>query len=566
LSDQESWQHMADSTSEFRKQLIDDYQGALIRLATLRANGQQYLLFAWVELFPFDMRIPDRWTAGAEPWRVPKTDSWTCGFSAWPVSVATALDWYEAAAKGDLTIGASKGRKIKIQTTQFGPEPAYGGFCAGVDPPFELRWHDGPRVHRYVSLVGNPEPVRQLGFNDAARAWLNLNLGFNPYEFDEWLGGLALLAPDPICAAVNPCLTARADDGRETLTVQVVPRRSVARGIADVSSLSVHVAERRFGSWQSVRTIPLASAGNATTFENPQWYGEVGYVLVCRSRGLLRFVEPQSGIEQIGIGMHASDTILNIEVPADGQKKPAKTVSVMRFRRSQISVGAALNDAVRSRIIAAQERRRMRQERAHAPQKILGSQRYVKGGPEIRQKRQEAEDFIAGLVGRAQTRVIFVDPFFGLRQTRLFALRVSNTHVRVRILTGQQGLKLQGESRQRPRSLLAADLAYLASIAKEKSVVVPAVRVMQGGDTPAIHDRYIVIDDEVWHCGPSFNELGARLGVVVRLPNPIPVRREINAVWSQSTPLAEVSAKSPRPLMEWIAALWEKVRGWRARS
>jgi hypothetical protein len=553
---------MADGISEFRQQLIDDYQGALIRLATLRANKQQYLLFAWIELYPFDMQIPDRWTGGGEPWRVPKSDSWTCAFSAWPVGVAIALDWYEAAAKGDLTIEADKGRKIKIQTTQFGPEPAYGGFCTGVDAPFELGWHDGPRIHRYVSLFANPQPVRQLGFNDAARAWLKLHLGFNPYEFDEWLGGLALLAPDPICAAVHPCLSARTDDGHETLTVQVVPRRSVARGIADVSSLSIHVAERRFGSWQSVRTIPLSSAGSATQLENPQWYGELGYALVCRSRGLLRFVEPQSGIEQIGIGMLASNTTLNIEVPAEGHKKPAKTVAVMRFMRSQISVGAALKDAVRTRIIAARERRRMREQRAQAPQKILGSQRSVRGGLEIQQKRQEAEDFIGGLVGRAQKRVIFVDPFFGLRQTRLFALRVSDAHVRVRILTGQQGLKLRGEPRQRPRSLLAADLAYLTSIAKEKSVVVPTVRVMQGGDTPAIHDRYIVIDDEVWHCGPSFNELGARLGVVVRLPDPIPVRREINAVWSQSTPLEQLSLKRRWSLLQWLLALWGRVRRW----
>jgi hypothetical protein len=557
---------MADGIPKIRQQLIDDYQGALIRLATLRANKQQYLLFAWIELYPFDMQIPGRWTAGDEPWRVPKSDSWTCAFSTWPASVATALDWYESAASGDLTIEADKGRKIRIQTTLSGPEPAYGGFCTGVDVPFELRWHDGPRVHRYVPLVANPEPVRQLGFNPDARDWLNLHLGFNPYEFDEWLGGLALLAPDPICAAVHPCFTGRADDGRETLTVQVVPRRNVARGIADVSSLAIHVAERRFGSWQSVRTIPLGSAGSATKFENPQWYGEVGYALVCRSRGLLRFVEPQSGIEQIGIGMLASNTTLNIEVPAEGQKKPAKTVAVMRFMRSQISVGAALKDAVRTRIIAARDRRRMREQRAQAAQKILGSQRSVRGGFDIQRKRQEAEDFIAGLVGRAQKRVIFVDPFFGLRQTRLFALRVSDAHVSVRILTGQQGLKLQGEPHQRPRSLLAADLAYLTSIAREKSVVVPTVRVMQGGDTPAIHDRYIVIDDEVWHCGPSFNELGARLGVVVRLPDPIPVRREINAVWSQSTPLEQLSLKHRWSLRQWLMGLWDRIRGWMVGS
>lgn len=556
----------AASIPKFRQQLIDDYQGGLIRLASLRADKQQYLLFVWVELYPFDMRIPDRWTAGEAPWSVPGPDNWTCGFAAWPVSTVDALNWYEAAAKGDVTMPADKGRSIKVQATPLGPEPAYGGFCTGVDAPFALAWHDGPRVHRYVSLAANPKVVRKLGLNSKAREWLTLHVGFDLYEFDEWLGGLALLAPDPICAAVQPCFTARCDDGRETLTVQVVPRRSVERGIADLSTLSIHVAERRVGGWQSVRTIPLSSPGGAIKLENPQWYTEVGYALVCSVRGLLRFVEPQSGIEQIGIGMHAPDSGLNIEVPAEGRRKPAKTVATARFhQRSQISVGAPLKDAVRTHIIAAQERRKGRRERAKAPQKILGSQRAVNGGPGTQQRQQEAEVFIAGLVGRAQKRVIFVDPFFGLRQTRLFALRVSNRHTRVRILTGQPGLKMAGTPRQHPRSLLEMDLAHLASVAKEKSVVVPTVRVMQGGDTPVIHDRYIVIDDEVWQVGPSLNELGARLGVVVRLPDPVPMRREINAVWSDSIPLEEFSLKRRRSFLDWLMGLWRGAMSWVAR-
>jgi hypothetical protein len=558
---------MADSTSEFRQQLTDDYKGALIRLATLRANKKQYLLFAWIELYPFDMRLPDRWISGDQAWRVPQSDSWTCAFSATPVTVREALDWYEAAANGNVVIHATKDSTIKALATAFGPEPAYGGFCTGVDAPFALRWHDDPRVHRYVPLSANPEPVRQLGLNRAAREWLDQHVGFDPYEFDEWLGGLALLAPDPLCAAVGLSLTARTTDGRETLTVQVVPRRNVERGIANVSDLSIHVAERRVGAWQSVRTIQLSPAGASMKIENLQWYGEVGYALVCPKRGLLRFVEPQSGIEQIGIGMHVSDRTLKIDVPAEGRRKPAKTISVMRFLpRSQISVGAALNDAVRTQLIAAKERRKMRQGRSNAPQRVFGSQRSVTGGLEVQRQQQEAEKFVAGLIARAQKRVIFVDPFFGLRQTRLFALRVSNNQVKVRILTGQQGLKARGESRQPPRSLLAVDLAYLASLAKDKSFVVPTVRVMLGGDTPAIHDRYLVVDNEVWHCGPSFNELGARLGVMVRLPDPIAVRREINAVWSQSTRLEELSAKRRRSLLQWISALWGSVRSWVTRS
>jgi hypothetical protein len=557
---------MTDSLTEFRQLLSEDYRGALIRLATLRADKQQHLLFGWVELYPHDMNLPAGWSSGEQAWRVPQSDSWSCAFSARPVTVAEALDWYEAAANGSVVIHAANGRTITAQSTRFGPEPAYGGFCTGVNTPFALGWHDGPRVHRYVSLSASSEPVRRLGLNRAAREWLIRHVGFDPYEFDEWLGGLALLAPDPLCSAVSVFTTARSEDGRETLTVHVVPRRSAERGIADVSELAIHVAERRVDGWQSVRTTPVSSR-LSVKLENPQWYGEVGHALVCPKRGLLRFIEPHSWIEQVRIGMHASRTTLMVEVPTGGRRKPAKNISVMRFLPpSQILVGSALNDVVRNRLTAAKERRRKRQERAEAPQKLFGRLRSVADEPEVHRKRQEAEDFVAGLVARAERRVIFVDPFFGLRETRLFALRVSNSNVTVRILTGQRGLNAPGESRSTRRSLLAADLAHLATLSKHQPVVVPAVRVMQGGDTPAIHDRYLVVDGEAWHCGPSFNELGDRLGVMVRLPDPITVRRAINAVWSQATPLHKISATKHRSLTRWLSALWEVLRSWGVQS
>jgi hypothetical protein len=238
----------------------------------------------------------------------------------------------------------------------------------------------------------------------------------------------------------------------------------------------------------------------------------------------------------------------------------------MRFHKGiQVSVGSALDDAVRKRLIAARERRKMREKRSKAPQRLFGRLGSETSEDEIQKRRQEAEDFVAGLVSRAQRRVLFVDHYFGVRETRLFALRVSNSHVTVRILTGQRGLLAPGESRHE-RSLLAADLAHLANMAKQKPVVVPIVRVMSGGKTPDIHDRYLVVDDEVWHCGPSFNELGDRLGVMVRLPDPITIRRAINEVWSRSTLLKNVSSRPRKSMSERLSAILAKVRAWGARS
>jgi hypothetical protein len=91
---------------------------------------------------------------------------------------------------------------------------------------------------------------------------------------------------------------------------------------------------------------------------------------------------------------------------------------------------------------------------------------------------------------------------------------------------------------------LVADLEQLG---QEPAVRVPEVRVMPGKDKPVIHDRYLIVDGEVWHCGPSLNELGERLGVIVRLPDPLSVRRFVSKIWCRSSQLSEFWREYRKP-------------------
>jgi hypothetical protein len=528
---------MSPIKAKFRQELDDDYQAALVRLATLRADGEQYLLFAWVELFPFDMQVPDGWTSGDRPWAVPGRPGWSCAFSATRLTIAEALDWYEGAASGRISVGATNSRPVHL--VPLGPEPIYGRLCAAVDAPFTFLWHGGPRIHRCVPLTEIPQPVQRLGLSAEAREWLRLNVGFDPYAFDEWLGGLALVAPDPVCSRLGVFPSARAEDGAEVLTIHAVPRRSESRGIADLSSLSVHFGERRVDGWTSVSVIPLDQSGHATVL-SPQSHGQVGFALVCAKRGLLRLTEPLSWIEQVSVGMNLANQQVRVEVPSGGRRKPGKTVDVHRYiKGADIRVGESVKDLPRQRLAGLRERRKARDERANAPQKIFGvaADKAAVDAAEIAKRRRDAEDFIGGLVSGARRRVLFVDPFFGYREMRLFALRVTNPGVVPKILTGSPGLIVSpGPSRQPDAHTLIADLGQLS---RESSVQAPIVRVMPGGDTPVIHDRYLIVDNEVWHCGPSFNELGERLGVIVRLPDPLSVRRVVSKIWCRATPLSE---------------------------
>lgn len=529
---------MDEDNKHWREQLIEDYPGALIRLATVRADdAKHYLLFGFIELIPFDMTVPESWVAGTQPWAIPGYRDYTCAFSVTKYSTPEALDWYESAANGKILIGHKN--KITVEVVPLLDEPRYGGFCVGVTVPFIFPWHDGPRVHRQVPMVEMPLPVRKLGNSAELRGWLQSNLGFDPFQYDEWLGGVALVAPDPICSAIAVFPSDSRDDGGETLTISATPRRSAQRGVSDLSTLSIVVAERRINGWSTVKTVQCKTDGYHT-IDYPQNCKEIGHAVVCRQRGLLRFVEPTSWIEQIGIGLNLVSGQRIVQVPSGGRRKPETAYSIHhQVTGSNILVGEAVSDAARRRLLRLQERSRARIERSRVPQKIFGTTSAKPSNQEIESRKKEAENFVAELIGTAHKRVILVDPFFGPREARLFGLRNPHQDVIVRILTGQRGLEGAAPDASPGTQLgdiFVKDIAYLAQTDGVQAI---QVRVMPGGRDSSIHDRYLIVDNNVWHCGPSFNELGERVGVMVLLRDSLAVRRLVNKTWVRSTPLPE---------------------------
>lgn len=525
-------------TNEVWANVQSDYPEALIRIASLRADKEHHLLFAWVELYPFDIAAPASWTSGERPWSVPTKKKWSCAFSATRTSAADAIRWYSDAANGVVSLALAAPAPIHARNIELGAEPVLGRFALGVEAPFIFGWHDGPRTHRLVPLRKVARQVIELSKIDQARTWLADSLGFDVFAFDEWLGSVALVAPDPLCNALRIFPSEGGPDGRETLNVQIVPRRTKERS-ADLSTLTLHVAERRSGAWVSLEPL-LATHSLATTLAYPQPTGEIGYALVCSERGLLRKIDPAPWIREFNLNLSMGVGRTAVEVPGGGRRKPPQRYEVSSRRNdSKIAVGERAADVAGGRLDYLVNRRKTRERLAAAPQYVFGlTDAASASAADIERSREEAQRIVTDLIRRARQRLIFVDPFFGPREMRLFALRNDNEKVVPRVLTGVPGLKVDvGETpgfQVQSGLVLASDLQRLKETIGAKT---PIVRVMPGADNATIHDRYLVVDDDVWHCGPSFNELGMRLGLVVRLPNPLQVRRMIGRVWARSTPL-----------------------------
>ncbi len=534
------------SSEPFLAQLLDDYPEALVRIASLRAEKKQYLLFAWIELYPIDIQTPSGWQAGDKPWNVPGSSGWTLAFSARQVKTDAVLDWYSQIAGDSINIAVVGPKAVMAEIPRLAPEPVLGNFAIGADIPFAFRWHDDPRIHRMVPMH-EPNPlVVELGKNAAARGWLEEHLGFDPFSNDEWLGGLALLAPDPVCASIRVFPSARPPAEGETLSIHAVPRRTAAKS-ADLTSLTIHIAERRVGAWTNIASMAVPSDGFAS-YRSMQPTDHVAWAIVCRKRGLLRVSPPAPWFNQAIIDMEMAQGRACVEVPSGGRRKPAQNYEVPQHTTVEtLNVGEPADDEARARLRQLIALREERERLETVPQRLFGIPTSEPTGFQLEEKKKEAQDFIVSLTKRAQQRLIFVDSYFGLREMRLFSLQNTDPRVTPCILTGLDSLrKLEGENPgfQFEQGLLfAADIQRLETSLGNRTPIVRVMPERQG--RPIIHDRYLVVDNEVWHCGPSFNELGERLGLIVKLPHPKSIQAMIDDVWSRSKSLTEMAPVLP---------------------
>lgn len=529
-----------------------DYHGALIRLATMRAAKKQYLLFGYVELFPHDIPVPESFRVGEKPWAVPNSDGdVTLAVSAQQMSVVEALAWYEEAARGRVTIPLSA--PVELAAPSLGVEPSLGRFFVGKTVPFAAQWHGGPRIHRLVPMAPPSEAVQSLGLSTAAREWLAANAGFDPFDYEEWLASLSLIAPDPLLTGVSHFNLERKPDGSERVVIQAHRRRYEHYPDADADALNLVLLQRRPSGWTEVLPTSFDPDGLAIK-DYPEPVSETGYAISCPVRGLLRMVPPTSFFSQISVGIGVVDAVLDVEVPSDGRRKPAARYQANRVTDTgRVHVGEALPLSGAIRIVELQEARKDRVRQQSAPQRLFGSYESDKDdltGDDLFRMRGDAEAYVANLVAVAQRRVIFVDPDFGVREFQNYALRVMRDGVAVKILTGAPNMRKarpvdditdasaveQTVPSSPPGVLLLHQLQHVQG---RLGLRAPEVFVMPGSRKPIFHDRFLVIDDVVWASGPSFNELGERIGIISQVHEPRNVIAAVERALDNAKPLAK---------------------------
>ena len=500
-----------------------DYHVGVVRLITLVRDRVSHLLFASVELLPTEMPVPPDPPGGG--WWDNFGDDRLC-VSRTALSLADALDWYETLKQGQAT---APGKAFAITASALGPEPDYDGFTVLAEPPpFSPSWHGRPRLHRLVPMAALAEPVQALcdGVVDVdaqvrARQWLRGHVHFDLLAYDDWLGGGVLIAPNPLLRGFGARIVDRSVTP-ETLELGGTPRRG-----AKVASLRMAVEEVRAGApaWRAEGSPNALGRFRAPA---PSQVAMVREELFCPVRGLLDRQPPAFFFRNVSVtsSVVPDARVRHVDPPARAPNAGARTVYVRPVPARQSEPPVTPLRAL-ERLQDARAERQGALRPAEVPQVPPGVRLFE-------HNREETVDWICGLIARARSHVLFVDPYLDADDLQQFATA-----------TQYQGVTIRGLINPRPRrhrrvdpngesfgDLMLRKIEAFRDPAQEFGKI--DIRVSRGR---RLHDRFLQIDDVIWHAGHSFNMVGrGEISLMTLVAQPTELAQALAETFAEAEP------------------------------
>lgn len=125
----------------------------------------------------------------------------------------------------------------------------------------------------------------------------------------------------------------------------------------------------------------------------------------------------------------------------------------------------------------------------------------------VEENEHKAVEAVMKILNKANKRCYICDMYFTVKTLVRFVMPVKLTNVEVRILSSKEELKAQD----------ITDLKEGCESMIEKDVVNVSCRLLRG-EKAALHDRFLVADDQVWLVGCSLDEIGKRATTISRVP------------------------------------------------
>jgi len=412
------------------------------------------------------------------------------------------------------------GNEIILAHESFSSDPPWPHLVATNDLPFLGGVLGTVRAHHLFQVDKLPALDLLMGYDDAVH-WLSDRLFFDLRTYPEWVGSVHLVAPNPVFRELDRTREVSAD-GAETTRV-----RFVARTGKTLDGLCLHLTEYGPTGVSAAHSIQVAAPD--TRVPHTGAAESVGHMVVCPQRGVLDWGPPAPYISRVDVTLDISSGVKTVHVPTVPGRPGETYHQPVLMSTFHPSVGQApVTGSPRTYLRRAQLARTSRLENQERVEE------WFHGDPDA------ATRFVRDLIAAARSRVWIVDPYFATVELFRFALAIARPDIDVTILTSAKHLK-EGDhlrSNADPGAVLLNELVRLREHGRFTAFVMM-------GDAPAVHDRFLVIDDAVWFSGNSLHTLGGRAGMIVRLAYPRPILDALDNI---------IRGDRVAPLEEWVAS------------
>ena len=501
------------------------YGQAVIHLAWYRNDKSCHLLFGMVELRPTE--LPHALGCSMKSFRFNRKDRKHVHYERFAVSVSHAIGWYEGLVAGRLvfpddTEDAASGEEISLHGGPFVQEPSWPEYVTSNELVFAPDWMHGSRVHFLFPIEVLSLEVAEVLADEKIRGkleeWLNFDIAS---AYRDYQGSMCLVAPNPLFRAIDKSHREQPRPG----VAESVAYKIVARAGQRLNGLRLEVVNERLRGRMAPMVYEFDDEA-ITEFNFPAEIYKEGQFVTHPDHGLLSWHEPLPLLRTMRVGMEVHRRKKNVRVPASGRKWPEYQFDVEEVENAgEVIVGDAIDDAgVISRLTEAENRRsRRRTVEDH-------DQKWFFGAP------ADAAQYVRNKIGGARRSILIVDPYFSTVGLMAFGHATRRPDVNLRILTSAQGLK---ESEQDQPTLNAGSILQRAlNETFDNMSAKPEIRVLSGKSS-SVHDRFLVINDNVWLSGNSLSTLGEKAGMIVRLLDPEAVIGRLEAFWRKSRVLSD---------------------------
>lgn len=523
----------------------DKHQYAIIRYATcsFKSSSKIHLLFASVELLHSDRAKPRSQSLFAVGKKnLPDIRAlkapFDCqlGFRRVAMKVDDAIAWYLTCGDGNATIpkpmelelqGPADGKPL--QSENLTQEPIWPNLSSpitsnslfgddGTDfpSPYLGKGAFPAQVHRLIP--DHETDLEILKNSEDARAWLSRRVHFDIGEYPELIGSAVLIVPDPNIRSAHVYL-ARNIENDEHFISEVIPRST-----GKIDNYELTVFEKRYGTVGYMKSHDL-SENSFSIDKVPQQLEESGFFLRENNKGLIAYQPPAPFLRSISTSMSMMSKQYKFRA-SDGEHIISVASKKAPFETRMHEETETTRD-FRGKMLRA-EHSRLRRRKA----KNYGQIWFI--------DQDEARTFIRSLISRANEQITIIDPYAAGAQVIDYAAFVSTDQIKVNVLTSFAPLNLpENTDFASSKKELLDEFQESIELFKLRGIPLD-IRFMAGGKKPVLHDRFLIIDEQVWFCGNSLNQIGVRQGMILKLPDPLPVVTRTTRIFEDSSQFSDL--------------------------